>query len=82
MEKCIIDCSCIPVKSFYRRKDKLSAADQKCKTYDQAKREWFCKKSEKTINKSLEKLRLELPEVNDFIEEFIPSYGKTLDELS
>lgn len=38
--------------------------------------------AKKTINKSLEKLRLELPEVNDFIEEFIPSYGKTLDELS
>ena len=38
--------------------------------------------AKKTINKSLEKLRLELPEVNDFIEEFIPSYGRTLDELS
>ncbi|MBR6402307.1 MAG: 5'-deoxynucleotidase [Eubacterium sp.] len=35
-----------------------------------------------TISRSIEKLRQELPEVNDFVNEFIPSYGKTLDELS
>ena len=35
-----------------------------------------------TISKAIDKLRNELPEVNDFVEEFIPSYGKTLDELS
>ena len=38
--------------------------------------------AKQTIGKSLEKLCMELPEVKDFVEEFIPSYGKTLDELS
>jgi 5'-deoxynucleotidase len=38
--------------------------------------------AKQTISKSIEKLRLELPEVDDFVKEFIPSYGKTLDELS
>lgn len=35
-----------------------------------------------TIEKALKKLVKELPEVDDFLEEFIPAYGKTLDELS
>ncbi|MBO4591391.1 MAG: 5'-deoxynucleotidase [Eubacterium sp.] len=35
-----------------------------------------------TISNAIDKLKNELPEVNDFVKEFIPSYGKTLDELS
>ena len=35
-----------------------------------------------STEKALQKLVGELPEVNDFIEEFLPAYGKTLDELS
>ena len=35
-----------------------------------------------STEKALEKLRAELPEVNDFMEEFLPPYGHTLDELS
>lgn len=38
--------------------------------------------AKQTISKSIDKLRLELPEVDDFVKEFIPSYGKNLDELS
>lgn len=33
-------------------------------------------------SKTLNKLADELPEVNDFMRDFLPSYGKTLDELS
>ena len=35
-----------------------------------------------TIEKALNKLKKELPEVEDFITEFLPAYGKTLDELN
>lgn len=35
-----------------------------------------------TTSKTLNKLADELPEVNDFMRDFLPSYGKTLDELS
>ncbi len=35
-----------------------------------------------TISKSLNNLSDELPEVNDFMKDFLPAYGKTLDELS
>ncbi|MBF1041064.1 MAG: 5'-deoxynucleotidase, partial [Lachnospiraceae bacterium] len=30
----------------------------------------------------LAKLEEELPEVSDFVRDFLPSYGKTLDELN
>jgi 5'-deoxynucleotidase len=29
----------------------------------------------------VEGMRAELPEVGDFVDEFLPSYGNTLDEL-
>ena len=32
-------------------------------------------------NKAVAKLAQELPEVRDFVADFLPSYGKTLDEL-
>ena len=37
--------------------------------------------AEKTCRASVEALSAELPEVADFVEEFLPSYGSTLDEL-
>ena len=40
------------------------------------------KTAKESIGKKLEKLQAELPEVDDFVKEFLPSYGKTLDELS
>ncbi len=38
--------------------------------------------AKKTIRASLAKLEEELPEVSDFVRDFLPSYGKTLDELN
>ena len=40
------------------------------------------KTAKQSIGKKIEELRGELPEVDDFVKEFLPSYGKTLDELS
>ena len=60
--------------------DKLSAYI-KCIEEEKAGNTEFSTAKE-TIEKSLSKLKEELPEVNDFIEEFLPAYGKTLDELN
>ena len=38
--------------------------------------------AKKSIGAALDKLAEELPEVKDFVTEFLPPYGKTLDELS
>ncbi len=38
--------------------------------------------AEVSIRESVEKIAGEMPEVRDFVEEFLPPYGKTLDELS
>ena len=35
-----------------------------------------------TTENSLKKMAEELPELKVFMEEFLPAYGKTLDELS
>lgn len=37
--------------------------------------------AERTCRASVEELASELPEVSDFVREFLPSYGATLDEL-
>ena len=38
--------------------------------------------AKESTEKKLEKLRFDYPEVDDFIKDFLPSYGSTLDELS
>ena len=40
------------------------------------------KTAKESTEKALQKLMAELPEVRDFMEEFIPGYGHTLDELT
>ncbi len=37
--------------------------------------------AEYTTREAIEKMSRELPEVKDFLIEFLPSYGSTLDEL-
>jgi 5'-deoxynucleotidase len=37
--------------------------------------------AELTTRESIEKMSRELPEVRDFLIDFLPSYGNTLDEL-
>jgi 5'-deoxynucleotidase len=60
--------------------DKLSAL-VKCIEEERAGNTEFLKARLSTEN-MLEKMAAEMPEVRDFMEEFLPSYGKTLDELS
>ena len=37
--------------------------------------------AEASTLRKLEDMRVELPEIDDFMEEFLPSYGSTLDQL-
>ena len=60
--------------------DKISAYI-KCIEEEKAGNTEF-KTAKASIGKSLDKLSEELPEVKDFVNEFLPPYGKTLDELS
>ena len=60
--------------------DKLSAMI-KCMEEEKTGNREFVKAKEATAN-ALEKLARELPEVKDFMEEFLPSFSKTLDELN
>ncbi len=73
-----------PEERYMRRlvtaADKLSAL-VKCIEEERAGNTEFLKARLSTEN-MLEKMAAELPEVKDFMEEFLPSYGKTLDELS
>ena len=41
-----------------------------------------CSTAKQSVGNAIKKLQEELPEVKDFVEEFLPPYGKTLDELS
>lgn len=59
--------------------DKLSAMI-KCMEEEKTGNREFVKAKEAT-EKALEELIRGLPEVGDFIEEFLPAYAKTLDEL-
>ena len=75
----------VPAEEEYLRRlvkaaDKLSAYI-KCMEEEMAGNTEFRKAKESTENALIE-LAKDLPEVRDFIEEFLPSYGKTLDELS
>ena len=60
--------------------DKLSALI-KCIEEEKTGNKEFTKAKEATV-KAVEKLAAELPEVNDFMKEFLPAYAKTLDELN
>ncbi|MBQ9610411.1 MAG: 5'-deoxynucleotidase [Lachnospiraceae bacterium] len=60
--------------------DKLSALI-KCIEEEKTGNKEFTKAKEATC-KTVEKLANELPEVNDFMIEFLPAYAKTLDELN
>lgn len=59
--------------------DKISAY-VKCVDEDAAGNREF-RSAKKTIAESLDAMAAELPEVADFMAEFLPSYGSTLDEL-
>ncbi|MBO4863930.1 MAG: 5'-deoxynucleotidase [Eubacterium sp.] len=73
-----------PDEKYMRRlvkaADKISAYI-KCIEEEKAGNGEF-KTAKTAIEKSLSKLKEELPEVRDFVNEFLPAYGKTLDELT
>ncbi|MCR4902829.1 MAG: 5'-deoxynucleotidase [Butyrivibrio sp.] len=68
------------MRSLVKAADKLSALI-KCIEEEKSGNTEFRTAKESTL-RTIGSLRMELPEVHDFMEEFMPSYGKTLDELS
>jgi len=68
------------MRKLVKAADKLSALIKCIEEENSGNREFYTAK--KTILKSLNVLQKDYPEVKDFIDEFLPSYGKTLDELA
>lgn len=68
------------LRRLVKAADKISAYI-KCIEEEKAGNTEF-KTAKASIGKSLDKLSEELPEVKDFVNDFLPPYGKTLDELS
>lgn len=68
------------LRKLVKAADKISAYI-KCIEEETSGNQEF-RTARESIGKTLEKLRKDLPEVDDFLEEFLPAYGKTLDELS
>lgn len=68
------------IRRLVKAADKLSAYI-KCIEEEKAGNTEFST-ARVSIGKTIDKLRLELPEVDDFTVEFLPAYGKTLDELT
>lgn len=68
------------MRRLVKAADKLSAYIKCIEEENSGNREFRSAKA--SIEKKLTKLADELPEVSDFMRDFIPSYGKTLDELS
>lgn len=67
------------MRCLVKAADKLSAYI-KCIEEEKAGNSEF-KTAKISTGARINSLKKELPELNDFIEEFLPSYGKTLDEL-
>ncbi len=68
------------MRKLVKAADKLSALIKCIEEKNSGNSEF--RTAEKSTMKSLEKMKKELPEVNDFMEDFLEPYGKTLDELS
>ena len=73
-----------PEDAYMRRlvkaADKLSALI-KCMEERQSGNSEF-RTAENSIRKKVDEMSRDLPEVRDFMDEFLPAYGKTLDELN
>lgn len=68
------------MRKLVKAADKLSALI-KCMEERQSGNSEF-RTAENSIRKKIDDLSRECPEVRDFLEEFLPAYGKTLDELN
>ena len=67
------------MRRLVKAADKLSALI-KCIEEEKSGNSEF-RTAKQTIRRSVEKMEEELPEVRDFVQEFLPPYGSTLDEL-
>ena len=67
------------MKRLVKAADKISALI-KCIEEERAGNTEFLT-AKRSTEENLEKMAEELPEVRDFLRDFLPSYGKTLDEL-
>ena len=67
------------LRRLVKAADKISALI-KCVEEAQAGNAEF-RTAEDSTRRAVEGMRAELPEVGDFVDEFLPSYGNTLDEL-
>lgn len=70
----------IYMRKLVKAADKLSALI-KCMEERQSGNSEF-RTAESSTRKKIDELSQECPEVRDFVEEFLPAYGKTLDELN
>lgn len=68
------------MRHLVKAADKLSAWI-KCKEEEKSGNSEF-QTAKETISQALDRMQEEYPEVRDFITEFIPPYGSTLDELN
>ena len=68
------------MRKLVKAADKLSALI-KCMEERQSGNSEF-RTAESSTRKKIDELSQECPEVRDFVEEFLPAYGKTLDELN
>ena len=68
------------LRRLVKAADKLSAYI-KCIEEEKAGNTEFST-AKQSVGNAIKKLQEELPEVKDFVEEFLPPYGKTLDEIS
>ena len=68
------------MRHLIKAADKLSAYIKCIEEENSGNREF--RSAKESIEKKLIEMSEEYPEVKDFMEEFIPPYGKTLDELS
>ncbi len=68
------------LRKLVKAADKLSALIKCIEEENSGNREF--RTARVSIQSAIDNMQEELPEVKDFMDEFIPSYGKTLDELS
>ena len=67
------------MRRLVKAADKLSALI-KCIEEEKSGNSEF-RTAKKTIRQAVERMEDDMPEVRDFVREFLPSYGNTLDEL-
>lgn len=68
------------MRRLVKAADKLSALIKCIEERNSGNQEF--RSAEESTRNAIAKMAEELPEINDFLEEFLPAYGKTLDELS